>query len=798
MTQKEIYMEAAVIGNGAVDAENLRPVNDNTGHTLLRPAGMPGKTTLPDGWKAWARIGDKLIVTSGRQVGTVDINSDGAPVVSSVQLPGEARCALNKDDLAIVITTGGAVTVRADGSVSETIKDYPAISLLAVADANISASVGDRTLSQAYTNGLFEKKDKEALVGDLADAYRHICSEAASSGVMVQPALARYKLVDSSGSILFESAPVLLTHADGAQCTDTVALTSSDRRTVDGYTLSAKSWHLEAVLPAAETDVAAAEIFMTPLFHPFDADGEGTATVMRASTAGAPFCRVGLPGRENGLGSIYRDKSQRTIMQAIARIEMLEERVAVIRDPFGSAAKIKIDIAVDADPMTATGKIRKAMSKSVAVGGRRNLMLSAPHGFSAACVAEASGAVAWADLRVLPYSGYPVGMFAAEVSGSSWSCDSAVYFKGNTGVSRQESGTTNAPTKLGPVICYPLAEARKMAILIRSGGQKRLAELDLAADASGRYAVYIAQDLRPFTPAVSTLNAPEAVTGYSVDLPDCVAFAASSRPFDIRSVLSVGSGIVTVQGHVSGNQAWDFGRSHFTIGCRGGVFRAGVNLNNGVTGLRTVAERGIDRCDALATSDDGDIFLASGRIIHIDRNGHCKIFSKDQGYVAVARDSTRGELWALRHDGSIDIYIDTKKPVYFRFSHITADTLKMLGNVFAIKGNELYDTATEIFAARNRIRLHLHSNIRPDYLMTGVARLHAAMQASDFVGSISVEGSSLSALRPWAIRKATVSGAVAGPLTMALMCRPARAIDVVIEGDVSEDFVFGNACLKLC
>lgn len=797
MKQIEIYMNAALIGSGAVDAENLRPVKDKTGHTLLRPAGKPGTTALPDGWRPVARLGDRLIVSSGRRIGSIAVNSGEEPTISPVPLPGEVRCALTRDEHVIIMTSAGPVSIRADGTPVAATHDYPAISLLPVPDADISATVAGRELSRAYTGGLLEKKDREALVGDLAYAYRHICSEAAASGVMVQPALARYKLTDSGGNILFESPPVLLTHAEGAQCTDTVALSSADRKNVDGYTVSVRSWHLELVLPAADVDVARAEIFMTPLFHPFDSGGEGTATLMRAGQTGAPFCRVGLPGRENGLGDTYRDRSRRIVMQAIARIETLEERVAVIQNPFARSARIKPDISVDADPMAASARIRKALAKSVSVAGRSDVMLGAPHSFSAGCVAEASGAVAWGNIRALPYAGYPLGIFAAETADGAWSSHSAVYFGGTSGVERQESRPTDAPVKLGPVICYPLAGASSMTLVCYFGNQNHCAHLDLTTDASGRYAVYIAPGLRPFTPEVCAPTVDVTVTEHTEELPDSVAFAPSSRTFDIRSVISAGSGVVALCGHPAGCQAWDFGRSHFTLSCRGGIFRAGVNLNSGSTGLRTIYSRGTVRGDAVTPGDDGDIFVADGNICHILRNGRAEVFGDDLGYVAAAYDSARGELWALRRSGGIDVYAGTKKPVYFRYTHVEAEELKMLGKVFAVNGKEVYDTSAEIFDGSCRVRLHLRCDTRPDYLMAAVGRLHVALQASSFAGKISVEGSGINSARPWPIRRAAVSGTMAGPVSMALTCRPARAIDLIIEGDASEDFVFANACLKL-
>ncbi len=791
-------MCTSIIGNGAIDAENLRPDTDNSGSVILRPVGLPSSTTMPDGYNAIARIGNRLIVTKGNKVGSIAVNSGGNPDISTNELPGSALCAITRDTSAIVMTTAGAVSVGADGTVDRLCRDYPAISLLAVADADVSASVGDRTLSKAYSNGLFDKKDSDALVGDLAGAYRHLCSEAASSGVMIQPALARYKLFDSKGNMLFESPPVLLTHAEGAQCTDTVALSSSDRQTIDGYTLTAKTWHLEAVLPEAEGDVARAELFMTPLFHPYDTDSDGSATLLRAGVAGAPFCRVGLPGRENGLGNTYRGKSRRTIMQAIARIEMLEERVAVIINPFGNGARrIKVDIAVEPDPGLATARIKKAFTKRVAVRDHNNVILSAPHGFSAACAAESSGAVVWGNISALPYSGYPVGIFAAEVSDGVWRCHSAVYFEGNKGVERQERGETNAPSKLGPVICYPLPEARTMSIISYFDGQNHLATLDLSADASGRYAVYIAPDLKPFTPAASASTVVVTVTDQSIKMPDSLAFADSSRPLDIKTIISTGSEAVALKGLRSGNQAWEFGRSHFTLGCRSGIYGIGVNINSGATGLRTLSQHGIDREDAIASGKDGDIFIARGNITRITRSGKAEIIADNQDYIAVAYDSERDELTALRRGGNIDIYSPAESGNYFRYTRITAEALKLFGNVFAVKGNMLYDLSTEIFSASNRINLHLRKNIRPDYRMADVAWLNVAMQTSQFDGSITINASGPGRLRPWLIRKAAVSGAIAGPVAIKLPCRAARAVELLIEGDVADDFVFDSAWIKL-
>ena len=115
--------------------------------------------------------------------------------------------------------------------------------------------------------------------------------------MLLQPALARYRLLDASGNVLFESAPVLVSHSGGAQCCDSVALGSSDRTTVDAYNLKAGTYHVELALPSmADSGVAQAEILMTPLFHPYDPAGEGMAQLGRADSSSSVFCASGPAG----------------------------------------------------------------------------------------------------------------------------------------------------------------------------------------------------------------------------------------------------------------------------------------------------------------------------------------------------------------------------------------------------------------------------------------------------------------------------------------------------------------------
>ncbi len=789
---KSVRTGACLCGGGASRVLNLRMDKDSSGSVVLRPVGQKKESAVPSGWEAQARIGERLVVTNGCNAGVMPLGENGALAVSERRLPGEALCGLTMGEEALVMCDGGAVWVDGDGNVSHARHDYPGVGLLGVDDEMLSTWVGGRTLSRVYAEGPLEEKDRAALAGDMSDAYRQLCRQGSASGVLLQPALARYRLVDGGGKTVFESGPVLVGHSEGAQCTGTVALKSGDRRSVEGYELSCHSWHLEALVPSfGESDVARVEILMTPVFHPYDSRAQGEVNVGRASQSTSVFCRVGLPGRERGLGGEFKGKGRRMVLDAIARIEKLERVVGVIQiQPGAAARRVRVSVATDADPMQSTREFDRVLAKGVEVFDRERVGLMSPHGFSARCAAMSSGVVAWGGVSPLPYTGYPSVNFASEVGTGMWNAHSAVYFGAKEGVERQESGNGNAVTALGPVLCYPSAEACRMQLLIYHSGRNHMVDVELTPEASGRWAVYVSEDLKAIVPEECGLTVVVETEERRRTYDDAVAFAPVSRPLDIVSVLRTGSEVRGISGRTGGEQSWDFGRSRFTVACTGGIYNAGVNIGTGTTGMRTVSERGVGRGDSVCNGSDGEIYVADGDLRRISRTGRTESMSGDCGYAGCCYDAGRGELWVLRGDGRMDVYCKNYGWGYYTTDVARCETMKDLCGPFMICGDKVYDVCGKETGRATHVLLNVKVRLNDEYRAEPVRCLYASLQTGSVLGTITVNGTGPGDLRPWLVRRARVSGCVAGPVAMYLLCRRARALAVEFEGEVSEDFVF--------
>ena len=88
--------------------------------------------------------------------------------------------------------------------------DFPDVGLSTQKETPLTVTVPARQLSANYSSAPLKKSDEIALRTDLTTAYRRLCANAAATGVAIQPALARYRLIDASGRAIFAGQPVLL------------------------------------------------------------------------------------------------------------------------------------------------------------------------------------------------------------------------------------------------------------------------------------------------------------------------------------------------------------------------------------------------------------------------------------------------------------------------------------------------------------------------------------------------------------------------------------------------------------
>ena len=708
-------------------------------------------------------------------------------------------------DAGVVMCTDGAVqlSMQPDGTLatSSLARSYAPIGMVAVESSPISTTVAARTLSRNYDGASrLSASDTAAVSADLVDAYRRLTSTAGAAGLAIQPALARYRLIDNEGRCVFTSAPVLLSLPSGSQCADTVGITSSDRRTLDPYTLSARTWALQLSLPAADTKagISRADIYLSPLFHPYVPVAAADITTSRASSSDAPFIYAGLPGRERSLGNNFNGHARRLLASAIARLDSIEQRVAVVNEPFsGPQRTVKADIAFNCDCVAEAKSLTAALAAPAQKYDRMSVVFAPPHTFTARCAASDAATVLWANLTARHFPGYPLAGRAATFGESAlWRGTTRIRFASGGSVVLSESHISPVPLTFNPLLYYPLPDAVEISISVSTAGTVRSATFTLTPDESGRGALF-AEGCAPFA-----LTGSEAVDTTQTDsresYPYAVAVAATSDPLHIDSIMRLGSGpVAAVIARGATDQAWEFGRSRFIVGAAAGIYSLGVGTGRTALSSRRLSAAPVTRADALCRGEGGEAFALSAAgsatiPLHIRPNGSVSTFAPSGPYLAAAFDSLRGELWLLRSDSSADIFCLHHDGAFYRRTGIAATGARMLGDqAFACTPVGLISLGQE---QAKDIAVGINCLYTPRTLdpVTPLAIEFAAV-AVRFKGSMTLESADAGAGgRTCPVVRASIGGALLSPIRLRTATRPARRFRFGFEGTVSPDFTYSH------
>lgn len=793
-------------GAHAVELVNLRPAVAPSGNTVLHTAGSPKSAPIAAGMTPALMLeGGKCLLAGNGNASLCDLSKADMPTVAAGNISGQFLCALAQSRReGLLMCSDGINRVEIEGdtpTITESFRSYPSLRLMAVDAGTMSAGVGERTLSQTYGSGILKHVDAEALSEDLARAYRRLCSDAAAGGYMVQPVLARYRLYGPRGEELYTSAPVLLSHSSGPQCTEFKDVYSSDRRTVKAYTLEASVWQLQVLVEGdasggAASEVSRADIFFTPMFHPYHPDFQGNASATRVSESTAPFARVELPGRTCGLSS-GNAASRSTLLNVLRHIDELERCTASISQPFSQGQRqIKQSVSAEANADVDARKIRSAGGKSIKARDYRSVMLSMPHRFTAKCAASAGGAVAYGNVTAIRSRPYSAFMCGSGNIGGLWRAIVGVRFSDGSGTIISEEHSGNAPSSLGALLSYPAPDAVEMMVIIYSGGSNHKGVFPLSDDGSGERSVYVSPDFRPISLAPASAVQSVDYSTKNIEFAETVAFAPSDNILQPKLFCDAGSAVAALAARTGFEQTWEFGRSRFIVGARGGLFSAAVNVASGSRSFRKIADATIERPDAVCRTDSGDIFaVTDNSILHISPSGSARVAGEGGKYVAVAYDEQHHELHALRSDGTQRIFCRKHAWRAYDCTAYVAESFSPWCRPSPACGNRrMYLLEQEGGKESTRVKMVLE-NVPAGYALIQPRCVRIAAQCSSANIETRVRSCGVSRLRPFTLRAAHINGAIAGAMTMTLASRPVRSLGFEIEGLVSSDFTFDCATI---
>lgn len=800
---KVIVTGAPLAGRFADDgSDSVRPLeiknlrHDSSG--CLVPVGKYQAIEGLDGiWLPLGHIGQRLVAASGTQVRAVAEEGDASMLNAENTLPGEALNAVScQDGTLIAMTPAGPARITIEDEnikVTRLYDPFPPITLSATDSSPVTADIAERSLSRSYTSGRLGTADSHDVIADITAAYLHIAAESSAAGLFVQPVLARYKLRDREGHLLYTSGPVLLCHSSGAQCCDTVGIYSDDRKTLKPYSIAAQSWRLSATFSAATPGLASeattAEIWLTPQFHPCEPGGAGTVTVSRGTSADNPYLQVRVPGLQNGLGSNWKDRASSLIMKAIARIDDIEERVAVITEPFGSTERT-IDIAVSPDPDVAS--VSRRLSAALKAPVRRftteDVLLSPPHSFSASVAATDAATVAWGDITIRRFTGYAAQTVMARKVTAAWRIFTKVRFSDGTSLARTDSGTSGVPDLFSPVLTYPSPDAVEINMQITTAGTETTARFPLTPDESGRCAVYIAPAVKPFTPKNEVISDISFTSPPQDHLPDIVAIADASAPLTIISSGRPGGGeIRSLEAFRIASQSWEFGRSRFVAGTTKGLCSVGVSADRRSLSLRNIFNGEVSLRHSLAAAGTSVFALAGNpaSLVEIPATGSARVYAGPDNYKAMVFNTQRNELTAFRADGSARVFcLDENGGSYTRSGE---PVLTATGN-YIVTDTGVFRIDMET-ASRMPVTISFFINpCASDY--GRITMLEAFIASSDVNTMLKLEGCGVTASYRWLILKADIRGEIRSPVIAHPLARPARSAIITFEGIVSSDFRF--------
>lgn len=754
-------------------------------------------------------LGGKPVATDAENyLFTLDVNADSASP-TGVHLPGEAVCAVASGvDEAVVMTRGGAARLTAAGDtvrVHDGAPSYPAVSLRAVQVGAVSTQVPRRKLSAAFTaDQRLGKADAEALVGDYRDAYLCLAADAAANATFLQPVLARYRLLDRFGAVLFTSPSVLLSLPCGTQCAGPAEVACDP---VDGYASAydvvLSTWRIEARIPAQSAKgVAAIQILVSPQFHP-RGDGSGVCTLVREN--GGYKARVVLPGASAAIG-VSTKGTEATVMAAVARMDAISMPAMRISNPFtGTARNVEVAFAPEADAEAAAKALRKALEARCAYTEPEKVLLSAPHGFTAMCGATDGITTAWGSPSIFRFGGWNPTIFASAETDAAWTASVTVRFDDGHRVTRRFGGSTGAPTALGPVLSYPAPDATSMTVTISTGGIVRRLDCALTPDASGCQAVYVAPGGKPVVPPqVENADFDEECDD-TVDLPGLIAIAPAHSPLAVTACVYSGCGRALAMAASPGSeQSWEVGRSRFFAACAAGVVSVSApTAGTGRISVRIVDPRGVSRPDALAAGSERVYVLvddAAGNVpLAINARGRSEAIAAPGSYEALCVDRSRGEVWLLRAGGECDVICP--QGMYVRRGRAVTG--------FRTAGDACYGITDEGLL---RVGVENKSGTVPvayaDTLSADdgaglwmIRAMRANIESGKLLARLDVSATRLDGSERLLLLGRFINGEVRSPITMRVPACPSRTIGVRLEGmaaagTIVESFRFFTAWMR--
>ena len=642
---------------------NLRPGYSSDG-VALHPASLP-KQQYPAGWRPLVAVPQAdgstvMLLTDGSQVGL----AVKGEIVAAYGVMGKLFSAVADVETVRLALSGGPLRLRvtADSITDEPVQAPKMPRVMAtVKNVVLSTSVDSYSLSRAYAlSAATTAADRRTMSEAALAAYADLDKQARLRGVWWQPALVQMRLRDADGNVIMRSAPQLMVHPDGSQYNGVLRLRSDDSRTTLATTVDAPAWRSVMRIPAeAATQwagVASLEVVASPTLHLADMRRQCVVNLRRRADDEA-FATIApeLPAAAAWAGA--SDDYCRILNSVIERFDEIAVPILTISNPASMAGAV---VDLPPAPVSDVAADNRAFDRALGINPphftQAESWLRSPHAVSSRLVAPNGELMLGADIDVVPFAGYATEEFAIEVENKAWEAVSTVTFADGTQAVTTSSGSANAPLTFGPLLSYPSPQAVSITLVVKTAAGVRQGSFPLRADSSGRRAVYVAPEMRPFKLSAGSSFTIPADTRQPIRLSTHIIATPRSAPsVSLACTELPGETFNAITPALFGQNAWEIGRGRFLLMTAGGIYS--VCLNAARTRLATskLDDRVVPSSAAI-TNVDGAVVAATsvGDIITFQGN-KVKLFAKDVYATGLAYDAARAELWCLPEIGAATV-----------------------------------------------------------------------------------------------------------------------------------------------
>lgn len=447
------------------------------------------------------------------------------------------------------------------------------------------------------------------------EAHCALADTAMARRLYIHPVMARYRIRDKQGAVIYQSAPVLITPSTPLQATEAVITLTGDKfnRT-------------------AETDLVAHafNLKLTTLYDMANLDGWngviGSVDILVSlplnlyQPSVAPIHRFGNFTATSG-SIVVRLPGVTDSPQPAAEGSRFHAMVTGLLDRIDSA--LSPDNADRHDAATELAALCKMLDIKLPEPDQYSRLmtsLSAPHSFSASHASRSGNTIVWGDISAIPFNGYSpaeVGVTTRDLSAPLPVASSISFADGVSTVVNSSTLTSAAPQSISPLVVYPAPDAREVTMIVGTGKVC----LPLCPSPGGRWSYYLSPSATPVALADTLPSFVLPAANPPVRrFPDLVACSGATPPFRLSALTRCSGDVTCVTPTALPVSSWDFARANFYAFTSAGSCAVTVNSKRDSITAARLDSRGVDHRHAVAVTPEGVMAIACGDLLRMNSN----------------------------------------------------------------------------------------------------------------------------------------------------------------------------------